>query len=52
MRENVMKISNDIKVYSVASGVAEGESGKIDDIFREADNLMYDCKKAMKAGRS
>ncbi len=29
----------------------EEDSHDIDDIFREADNLMYTCKKKMKAGR-
>ena len=40
-----------IEAYGVASGVSEGDSHDIDDIFREADNLMYTCKKKMKAGR-
>lgn len=51
MREKVKKVSESINAYGVASGVAKGDVKDIDDIFREADNLMYECKKKMKAGR-
>ncbi len=51
MREKVKEVSAHINAYGVASGVAEGSAKSIDDIFREADNLMYECKKKMKAGR-
>ena len=51
MLESVKKASMHIEAYGVASGVSEGDSHDIDDIFREADNLMYTCKKKMKAGR-
>lgn len=34
--------------FGVATGVASGMSADIDKIFREADYLMYDCKKRMK----
>lgn len=36
--------------FGVASGVASGVSGDIDDLFREADQIMYQCKKTMKSG--
>lgn len=36
--------------FSAAFGVASGISGNIDIIFREADHLMYSCKKEMKMG--
>lgn len=36
--------------FGVASGVATGTSSDIDEVFREADQLMYQCKKAMKNG--
>lgn len=51
MREKVTEVSSYIKAYGVASGVAEGDSKDIDDIFHQADNLMYSCKKEMKAAR-
>lgn len=34
--------------FGVATGVASGVSADIDKIFREADYLMYACKKRMK----
>lgn len=34
--------------FSVAYGIASGSSANIDIIFREADQLMYTCKKEMK----
>lgn len=51
MREKVKDASTHINAYGVAAGVAKGDAKDIDDIFREADNLMYACKKKMKAGR-
>ena len=49
MKEKCAKLRGDIRDYSVATGVAEGNSQDIDDIFHEADNRMYACKKKMKA---
>lgn len=48
LNEQCRQLSSDIKDYSIATGVAEGSAHDIDDIFHEADNLMYDCKKRMK----
>lgn len=49
MKEKCAGLRGDIKDYSIATGVAEGNSQDIDDIFHEADNRMYACKKKMKA---
>lgn len=51
MNEQAAKLHNTITDYGIAFGVARGDSTEIDDIFHKADNLMYDCKKQMKAKR-
>lgn len=52
MEERASELHESIKEYGIASGVAEGESQNIEDLFHEADNLMYARKKEMKARKS
>ena len=52
LKEKSMHLHTSINNYGIALGVAEGNSQDIEDIFHEADNLMYECKKEMKSGRS
>ena len=52
MKNKADRLHDTIKGYGIAYGVASGNSQDLDDIFREADNLMYTCKKEMKGNRS
>lgn len=49
MNSSAQKINKAMSVYGIAYGIAEGSAHEIDDIFREADGLMYKCKKEMKS---
>lgn len=51
MEKKIEEIHSKIEVYGLAYGRADGEAKDVEDIFRKADNMMYDCKKKMKAGR-
>ena len=48
MEDKVLVLQNDVEGYGIATGVAEGVSKDIKDIFHIADNLMYSRKKQMK----
>ena len=48
MEEKASSMQKDIEGYGIATGVAEGTSRDIEDIFHIADNLMYSRKKEMK----
>ena len=48
LEEKAFAMQKDIEGYGIATGVAEGASKDIEDIFHIADNLMYSRKKEMK----
>lgn len=51
MKKQIEDVQGSIEAYGLATGIAHGYAKDVEDVFREADNLMYECKKKMKAGR-
>ncbi len=51
MNKQIEDVRTKIEVYGLAYGRADGVSQDVEDVFRQADNRMYECKKKMKAGR-